>query len=64
MDLASATGARATRMSLLWADWSSWLTRAGAIPRYGTDDYATAWSVPTRQSETRDKELPTVSQST
>ena len=52
MDLAAAAGARATRMSLLWAGWSSWRTRAGATPRYrdGTDDYATAGSGPTRQS--------------
>jgi hypothetical protein len=28
MDLAAAPGARATRMSLLWAGWSSWRTRA------------------------------------
>jgi hypothetical protein len=32
MDLATAAGARATRMSLLWAGWSSWRTRAGATP--------------------------------
>jgi hypothetical protein len=50
IDLAAAAGARATRMSLLWAGWSSWRTRAGATPRYGTDDYATAGSGPTRQS--------------
>ncbi len=50
MDLAAAAGAHATRMSLLWAGWSSWRTRAGATPRYGTDDYANAGSGPTRQS--------------
>ncbi len=57
MDLAAAAGARATRMSLLWAGWSSWRTRAGATPRYGTNDYATAGSGPTRQSGARDSEF-------
>ena len=57
MDLAAAAGARATRMSLLWAGWSSWWTRAGATPRYGTDGYATAGSGPTRQSGARDSEF-------
>jgi hypothetical protein len=49
MDLAAAAGARVTRMSLLWAGWSSGRTRAGATQRYGTDDYATARSGPTLQ---------------
>ncbi len=62
MDLAAAAGARATRMSLLWAGLSSWRTRAGATPRYGPDDYATAGSGPTRQSGARDSEF-TASQS-
>jgi hypothetical protein len=57
MDLATAAGARATRMSLLWAGWSSWRTRAGATPCYGTDDYATAGSGPTRQHGARDSEF-------
>jgi hypothetical protein len=52
LDLATAAGARATRMSLLWAGWSSWRTWAGVTPRYRTDDYATAGSGPTRQSGT------------
>jgi hypothetical protein len=30
MDLAAASGARATRMSLLRAGWRSWRTRTGA----------------------------------
>jgi hypothetical protein len=63
MDLDAAAGARATRMSLLWAGWSSWRTRAGATPCYGTDDYATVGSGPTLQSEARDSEIA-VSQST
>jgi hypothetical protein len=59
MDLAaSVTGACVTRMSLLWACWGSWRTWAGATPRYGADDYATAGSGPTRQSEARDSEVP------
>jgi hypothetical protein len=58
MDLAAAAGARATRMSLLWAGQNSWRTRAGATPRYGTDDHATAGSGPTRQSDERDSKMP------
>ena len=58
MHLAAAAGARATRMSVVWAGWSRWRTRAGATARYATDDYATAGSVPTRQSGARDSELP------
>jgi hypothetical protein len=54
MDLAAAASARATRISLLWACWISWRTRARATPRYGTDDYATVGSGPTRQSGARD----------
>ncbi len=42
MDLAAAAGASATRMSRLWAGWSSWRVRTGATPCYGTDNYATA----------------------
>jgi hypothetical protein len=57
MVLAAAAGARATRMSLLWAGWSSWRTWAGATPRDGTDDYATAGSGPTRQSGAQDSEF-------
>ncbi len=57
MDLAATARARATRMSLLWAGWSSWRTWAGAYPRYGTDDNATAGGGPTRKSEARDSEL-------
>ncbi len=56
MDLAAAAGARETRMSVLWAGWSSWRTRAGATSRYGTDDHATAGSGPTRQSGARDSQ--------
>ncbi len=55
MDLAAATGARATLMSLLWAGRSSWCssawrTRAGATPHHGIDDYVTAGSWLARQS--------------
>ncbi len=61
MDLATTAGAaRLARMSLLWAGWSSW---AGATPCCGTDDYATAGSGPTRQSEARGSEIA-ASQST
>jgi hypothetical protein len=61
MDLAAAAGARATRMSLLWAGWSSWRTWARETQRYGTDYYATAGSGPTRQSGSRDSEMPQAS---
>jgi hypothetical protein len=61
MDLAAAAGARATRMRLMWAGWSSRRTRAGATPRYGTDDYASAGSGPTRQAGARESELPQAS---
>jgi hypothetical protein len=61
MDPAAAAGARAIRMSPLWAGGSSWRTWAGATPRNGTDDYATAGSGPTRQSGARDSELPRAS---
>ena len=44
MDLAAAAGDHTTRMSLLWAGWNSWRTRAGATQRYETDDDATAGS--------------------
>ncbi len=56
----AAAEARATRMSLLWAGQSGWRTMAGATLSYGTDDYTTAGSRPTRQSEARDSdsELP------
>ncbi len=55
MDLAAASaGPRATRMSLLWAGRSSWRAWAGATSRYGTNDYATAGSGLTRQSDARD----------
>ncbi len=58
MDLAAATaGACATNMSLLWAGWSSGRTRARATQLYGADDYATAGSGLTRQSDERDSEL-------
>ncbi len=63
MDLAAAAEDHATSMSLLWAGWSSWRARAGATPRYGTDDYTTAKSGPTRQSGARDSEIA-ASQST
>ncbi len=55
--LASAAGASTTSMSLLWAGRSSWRTWAEATLCYGTDDYATAGSGPTRQSKARDSEL-------
>jgi hypothetical protein len=61
MDLAASAGAHATRISLLWAGWSSWRMKNGAIPRYVTDDYATAGSGPTRLSGARDSELPRAS---
>ena len=53
---AGGGGARVTRMSVVWAGWSRWRTRAGATARYGTDDYATAGSGPTHQSGARDSE--------
>jgi hypothetical protein len=61
MNLAAAAGARATRMSLLWAGWSSWRASAGATQRYGTDNYVTTGSGLTRQPEARDSELLYVS---
>ncbi len=59
MDLAAAAGARATRMSLLWAGWGRGRTRAGVTLCYRTDYYATAGSGPTRQSGAlaRDSEI-------
>ncbi len=62
MDLATAAWASATHMGVLWAGWSSWLIRARATPYYWTDDYATAGSGQTRQSEARDSELLRASQ--
>jgi hypothetical protein len=59
MDLAATAGVRATRMSLLWAGWSRWRSRAEATARCGT---AESW--PTRQSGAQHSELPRASQST
>ncbi len=58
MDLAAAADGRATRMSILLAGWSSWRTWTGVTPRYGVDNYATAGSEPTRQSDAWDSEQP------
>jgi hypothetical protein len=59
MDLAAAAGIRTTRMGLLQAGWGSWQTWAGATPHHGTtgNDYATAGSGPTRQSNARNSEM-------
>jgi hypothetical protein len=58
MNLASAAGARATRMSQLWAGDAAgaWRKRTRATPCDVTNDYATAGSGPTRQSVARDSE--------